>query len=122
MSQLTVTGAFVNKTLLNRRKCRCRRQRRRDDWMARPKVADATKRRSPLPRWTAAGTVLRRSPWRTVQDFRRQRRAGRGCRLPDRRQEFVDWHKAGLMPKEVGAALVGPQYRDALKNSPTAAS
>lgn len=117
MSQLTVTGAFVNKTLFEQAKVPMPSATATwDDWMAAAKkVADATKtpfaaamdrsghRFAPLA--VAYGAKLFDDKGAPVVD------AGYQTAV----KKFVDWHKNGLMPKEVWGGVGGSQYRDAFE-------
>jgi alpha-1,4-digalacturonate transport system substrate-binding protein len=117
MSQLTVTGAFVNKTLFEQAKVAMPGPTATwDDWMeAARKVAVATKtpfamamdrsghRFAPLA--VAYGAKIFDANGRPVVD------AGYETAV----RKFVDWHKAGLMPKEVWGGVGGSQYRDAFE-------
>ena len=117
MSQLTVTGAYVNKTLFEQAKVAMPGPAATwDDWMeAARKVAVATKtpfamamdrsghRFAPLA--VAYGAKIFDANGRPVIDAGYQAAA----------RKFVDWHKAGLMPKEVWGGVGGSQYRDAFE-------
>jgi alpha-1,4-digalacturonate transport system substrate-binding protein len=117
MSQLTVTGAFVNKTLFEQAKVPMPGDKATwDEWMAAAdKVAKATKtpfamamdrtghRFSPLA--VAYGAKILDAQGAPVID------AGYQTAV----KKFVDWHKAGLMPKEVWGGIGGSQYRDAFE-------
>jgi alpha-1,4-digalacturonate transport system substrate-binding protein len=117
MSQLTVTGAFVNKTLFEQAKVAMPGPTATwDEWMeAARKVAVATKtpfamamdrsghRFAPLA--VAYGAKIFDANGRPVVD------AGYETAV----RKFVDWHKAGLMPKEVWGGVGGSQYRDAFE-------
>ena len=117
MSQITVTGAYVNKTLFEQAKVAMPGPTATwDDWMdAAHKVALATKtpfamamdrsghRFAPLA--VAYGAKIFDANGRPVIDAGYQAAA----------RKFVDWHKAGLMPKEVWGGVGGSQYRDAFE-------
>lgn len=117
MSQLTVTGAFVNKTLFEQAKVPMPGPNATwEDWMAAAdKVAKATKvpfamamdrsghRFAPLA--VAYGAKIFDANGVPVVD------AGYQTAV----RKFVDWHKAGLMPKEVWGGVGGSQYRDAFE-------
>jgi alpha-1,4-digalacturonate transport system substrate-binding protein len=117
MSQLTVTGAYVNKTLFEQAKVPMPGDKATwDDWMAAAdKVAKATKvpfamamdrsghRFAPLA--VAYGAKIFDDKGVPVVD------AGYQAAV----KKFVDWHKAGLMPKEVWGGVGGSQYRDAFE-------
>jgi len=117
MSQLTVTGAFVNKTLFEQAKVAVPGPTATwDEWMeAARKVAVATKtpfamamdrsghRFAPLA--VAYGAKIFDASGKPVVD------AGYEAAV----RKFVDWHKAGLMPKEVWGGVGGSQYRDAFE-------
>jgi alpha-1,4-digalacturonate transport system substrate-binding protein len=117
MSQLTVTGAFVNKTLFEQANVTMPPATATwDEWMAAAKkVADATKtpfamaldrsghRFAPLA--VAYGAKIFDSSGKLVIDD--------GYRLAAKK--FIDWHKSGLMPKEVWGGVGGSQYRDAFE-------
>jgi alpha-1,4-digalacturonate transport system substrate-binding protein len=117
MSQLTVTGAYVNKTLFEQAKVPMPGDKASwDDWMAAAdKVAKATKvpfamamdrsghRFAPLA--VAYGAKIFDANGVPVVD------AGYQTAV----KKFVDWHKAGLMPKEVWGGVGGSQYRDAFE-------
>jgi alpha-1,4-digalacturonate transport system substrate-binding protein len=117
MSQLTVTGAFVNKTLFEQAKLALPGSTASwDDWVATAgKVAQATKTPFALamdrsghrfaPLAVAYGSKLFDAGGTPVVD------AGFQTAL----RKFVDWHKAGLMPKEVWGGVGGSQYRDAFE-------
>jgi alpha-1,4-digalacturonate transport system substrate-binding protein len=117
MSQLTVTGAYVNKTLFEQAKVPMPDAKATwDDWMAAAdKVAKATKtpfamamdrsghRFAPLA--VAYGAKLFDDKGAPVID------AGYQTAV----KKFVDWNKNGLMPKEVWGGTGGSQYRDAFE-------
>lgn len=117
MSQLTVTGGFVNKTLFEQAKVPMPPATATwDDWMtAAKKVADATKtpfamamdrsghRFAPLA--VAYGAKIFDSNGKLTLDD--------GYKTSARK--FVDWNKTGLMPKEVWGGVGGSQYRDAFE-------
>lgn len=117
MSQLTVTGAYVNKTLFEQAKVPMPGDKATwDEWMAAAdKVAKATKvpfamamdrsghRFAPLA--VAYGSKLFDAKGVPVVDEGYQTAV----------KKFVDWHKAGLMPKEVWGGVGGSQYRDAFE-------
>lgn len=117
MSQLTVTGGYVNKTLFEQAKVPMPPATATwDDWMAAAKkVADATKtpfamamdrsghRFAPLA--VAYGAKIFDANGVPVVD------AGYKTAV----KKFIDWHKAGLMPKEVWGGVGGSQYRDAFE-------
>lgn len=117
MSQLTVTGAYVNKTLFDQAKVPMPGDKATwDDWMAAAdKVAKATKvpyamamdrsghRFAPLA--VAYGAKIFDANGVPVVD------AGYQAAV----RKFIDWHKAGLMPKEVWGGVGGSQYRDAFE-------
>jgi len=117
MSQLTVTGAYVNKTLFEQAKVPMPGDKATwDEWMAAAdKVAKATKvpfamamdrsghRFAPLA--VAYGAKIFDGNGVPVVD------AGYQTAV----KKFVDWHKAGLMPKEVWGGVGGSQYRDAFE-------
>lgn len=117
MSQLTVTGAYVNKTLFEQAKVPMPGDKATwDDWMAAAdKVAKATKvpfamamdrsghRFAPLA--VAYGAKIFDANGVPVVD------AGYQTAV----KKFIDWHKAGLMPKEVWGGVGGSQYRDAFE-------
>ena len=117
MSQLTVTGAYVNKTLFEQANVPLPGDKATwDQWMAAAdKVAKATKtpfamamdrsghRFAPLA--VAYGAKIFDANGVPVID------AGYQTAV----KKFVDWHKAGLMPKEVWGGVGGSQYRDAFE-------
>jgi len=117
MSQLTVTGGFVNKTLFEQAKVPMPPATATwDDWMtAAKKVADATKtpfamamdrsghRFAPLA--VAYGAKIFDSNGKLTLDD--------GYKTAVKK--FVDWNKTGLMPKEVWGGVGGSQYRDAFE-------
>jgi alpha-1,4-digalacturonate transport system substrate-binding protein len=117
MSQLTVTGAFVNKTLFEQANVPMPAATATwDDWMAAAKkVADATKtpfamaldrsghRFAPLA--VAYGAKIFDASGKLVIDD--------GYKIAAKK--FIDWHKSGLMPKEVWGGVGGSQYRDAFE-------
>jgi alpha-1,4-digalacturonate transport system substrate-binding protein len=117
MSQLTVTGAYVNKTLFDQAKVPMPGDKATwDDWMAAAdKVAKATKtpfamamdrsghRFAPLA--VAYGAKIFDANGVPVVDAGYQAAA----------KKFVGWHQAGLMPKEVWGGTGGSQYRDAFE-------
>jgi alpha-1,4-digalacturonate transport system substrate-binding protein len=117
MSQLTVTGAYVNKTLFEQANVPLPDAKATwDQWMAAAdKVAKATKtpfamamdrsghRFAPLA--VAYGAKIFDAKGVPVVD------AGYQTAV----KKFVDWHKAGLMPKEVWGGVGGSQYRDAFE-------
>jgi alpha-1,4-digalacturonate transport system substrate-binding protein len=114
---LTVTGGFVNKTLFEQAKVPMPGPTATwDDWMAASKkVADATKtpfamamdrtghRFAPLA--VAYGAKIFDAKGVPVIDD--------GYKLAAKK--FVDWNKAGLMPKEVWGGIGGSAYRDAFE-------
>ncbi len=117
MTQLTVTGLFVNRTLFEQAKVPLPGPTATwDDWMeATRKVATATKtpyamamdrsghRFAPLA--VASGAKIFDAKGSPVVDDGYKAAA----------TKFVDWHKAGLMPKEVWGGVGGSQYRDAFE-------
>jgi alpha-1,4-digalacturonate transport system substrate-binding protein len=117
MSQLTVTGSFVNKTLFEQAKVPMPGATATwDEWMAAAsKVATATKtpfamamdrsghRFAPLA--VAYGAKIFDAAGVPVIDD--------GYQVAVRK--FIDWNKTGLMPKEVWGGLGGSQYRDAFE-------
>ena len=117
MSQLTVTGAFVNKSLFEQAKVPIPGPTATwDDWMeAARKVATATKtpyamamdrsghRFAPLA--VAMGAKIFDANGNPVIDAGYKAAAAK----------FVDWNKAGYMPKEVWGGVGGSQYRDAFE-------
>jgi alpha-1,4-digalacturonate transport system substrate-binding protein len=117
MTQLTVTGAFVNKTLFDQAKVPLPGPTATwDDWMeAARKVAQATKvpyamamdrsghRFAPLA--VATGSKIFDAKGVPVVDDGYKAAA----------TKFVDWHKKGLMPKEVWGGVGGSSYRDAFE-------
>jgi alpha-1,4-digalacturonate transport system substrate-binding protein len=117
MTQLTITGMFVNKTLFEQAKVPMPGPTATwDDWMdAAKKVATATK-----------------TPYAMAMDRSGHRFAplavAYGAKIFDKSgtpivddgykaaaTKFVNWHKAGLMPKEVWGGVGGSQYRDAFE-------
>ena len=117
MSQLTVTGAFVNKTLFEQANVPMPGDKATwDEWMAAAdKVAKATKtpfamamdrsghRFAPLA--VAYGAKILDAKGAPVID------AGYQTAV----KKFIDWNKNGLMPKEVWGGIGGSQYRDAFE-------
>jgi alpha-1,4-digalacturonate transport system substrate-binding protein len=117
MSQLTVTGLYVNKTLFDQAKVPMPDAKATwDDWIAAAdKVAKATKvpfamamdrsghRFAPLA--VAYGAKIFDDKGVPVVDAGYQTAA----------KKFVDWNKNGLMPKEVWGGVGGSQYRDAFE-------
>jgi alpha-1,4-digalacturonate transport system substrate-binding protein len=117
MTQLTVTGAFVNKTLFEQAKLPIPGPKTTwDEWAdATRKVAAATKtpfamamdrsghRFAPLA--VAMGAKIFDANGAPVIDD--------GYRAAARK--FVDWHQKGLMPREVWGGVGGSQYRDAFE-------
>ena len=117
MTQLTVTGAFVNKTLFEQAKVPMPGPTATwDDWMeAARKVAVATKtpyamamdrsghRFAPLA--VAMGSKIFDANGNPVVDDGYKNAA----------TKFVNWNKSGLMPKEVWGGIGGSQYRDAFE-------
>jgi alpha-1,4-digalacturonate transport system substrate-binding protein len=117
MSQLTVTGAYVNKTLFEQAKVPMPGDKATwDDWIAAAdKVAKATKvpfamamdrsghRFAPLA--VAYGAKIFDDKGVPVVD------AGYQTAV----RKFIDWNKNGLMPKEVWGGVGGSQYRDAFE-------
>jgi alpha-1,4-digalacturonate transport system substrate-binding protein len=117
MTQLTVTGAFVNKTLFDQAKVPLPGAGTTwDQWAeVTRKVAAATK--------TPFGMAMDRSGHRFAPLA-----VAMGAKIFDAKgvpviddgyaaaaRKFVDWHKAGLMPKEVWGGVGGSQYRDAFE-------
>jgi alpha-1,4-digalacturonate transport system substrate-binding protein len=117
MSQLTVTGAYVNKTLFEQAKVPMPDAKATwDDWMAAAdKVAKATK--------TPFAMAMDRSGHRFAPLA-----VAHGAKLFDDKgapvidagyqtavKKFVEWNKNGLMPKEVWGGTGGSQYRDAFE-------
>ena len=115
MTQLTVTGMFVNKTLFEQAKVAMPAATATwDDWMdAAKKVATATK--------TPYAMALDRSGHRFASLAVASGAKifdGSGTPIIDEGYKaasvkFVNWNKAGLMPKEVWGGVGGSQYRDA---------
>lgn len=117
MSQLTVTGLYVNKTLFEQAKVPLPGDKATwDQWLAAAdKVAKATKtpfamaydrsghRFAPLA--VSYGAKIFDNTGSLVVD------AGYQAAV----KKFVEWHKAGLMPKEVWGGVGGSQYRDAFE-------
>jgi alpha-1,4-digalacturonate transport system substrate-binding protein len=117
MSQLTVTGLYVNKTLFEQAKVPMPGDKATwDDWIAATdKVAKATKvpfamamdrsghRFAPFA--VAHGAKILDDKGAPVID------AGYQTAI----KKFVDWNKAGTMPKEVWGGIGGAQYRDAFE-------
>jgi alpha-1,4-digalacturonate transport system substrate-binding protein len=117
MTQLTVTGMFVNKTLFEQAKVPMPGPTATwDDWMeAAKKVATATKtpyamamdrsghRFAPLA--VASGAKIFDAAGNPIVDEGYKAAA----------TKFVNWNKAGLMPKEVWGGVGGSQYRDAFE-------
>lgn len=117
MSQLTVTGAFVNKTLFEQANMLLPGEKATwDQWMlAADKVAKATKtpfamamdrsghRFAPLA--VAYGAKILDAKGAPVIDVGYQTAV----------KKFVEWNKSGLMPKEVWGGIGGSQYRDAFE-------
>jgi alpha-1,4-digalacturonate transport system substrate-binding protein len=117
MSQLTVTGGYINKTLFEQAKVPMPGANATwDDWAAATaKVAQATKtpfamamdrsghRFAPLA--VAYGAKIFDAKGVPVVDAGYQAAASK----------FIGWHKAGLMPKEVWGGVGGSQYRDAFE-------
>lgn len=115
MSQLTVTGAYVNKTLFEQAKIAMPGPTATwDEWMdAARKVAAATKtpfamamdrsghRFAPLA--VAYGAKIFDASGTPVIDDGYQTAV----------KKFIEWNKNGAMPKEVWGGLGGSQYRDA---------
>jgi alpha-1,4-digalacturonate transport system substrate-binding protein len=117
MTQLTVTGAFVNRTLFEQAKVPLPAAGASwDDWAeATRKVAAATK--------TPFGMAMDRSGHRfaplavaygaKIFDAKGTPVIDDGYRTAVRK--FLDWHRTGLMPKEVWGGVGGSQYRDAFE-------
>jgi alpha-1,4-digalacturonate transport system substrate-binding protein len=117
MTQLTVTGAFVNKTLFEQAKVPMPAAGATwDDWAeATRKVAAATK--------TPFGMAMDRSGHRfaplavaygaKIFDASGTPVIDDGYRTGARK--FLDWNRTGLMPKEVWGGVGGSQYRDAFE-------
>ncbi len=117
MTQLTVTGMFVNKTLFEQAKVPLPGPTATwDDWIeATRKVAQATKtpyamamdrsghRFAPLA--VASGAKIFDASGNPVVDDGYKAAA----------TKFVNWNKSGLMPKEVWGGVGGSQYRDAFE-------
>jgi len=117
MTQLTVTGMFVNKTLFEQAKVPLPSTSATwDEWMeAGKKVATATKtpyamamdrsghRFAPLA--VAMGAKIFDASGKPVIDDGYKAAA----------TKFVNWNKSGLMPKEVWGGVGGSQYRDAFE-------
>lgn len=117
MSQLTVTGAFINKSLFEQAKVPLPGPTATwDDWMeAARKVATATKtpyamamdrsghRFAPLA--VAMGAKIFDANGNPVIDDGYKAAA----------TKFVNWNKAGYMPKEVWGGMGGSAYRDAFE-------
>lgn len=117
MTQLTVTGGFVNKTLFEQAKVPMPAAGASwDDWAeATRKVAAATK--------TPFGMAMDRSGHRFAPLA-----VAYGARIFDANgtpviddgyrtavRKFLDWNRTGLMPKEVWGGVGGSQYRDAFE-------
>jgi alpha-1,4-digalacturonate transport system substrate-binding protein len=115
MTQLTVTGAFVNKTLFEQAKVPLPSLGATwDDWAeATRKVAAATK--------TPFGIAMDRSGHRfaplavaygaKIFDASGKPVIDEGYVVASRK--FLDWNRTGLAPKEVWGGVGGSQYRDA---------
>jgi len=117
MTQLTVTGMFVNKTLFEQAKVPLPGPTATwDEWIeATKKVAAATKtsyamamdrsghRFAPLA--VASGAKIFDASGAPVVDDGYKAAA----------IKFVNWNKTGLMPKEVWGGIGGSQYRDAFE-------
>jgi len=115
MTQLTVTGGFVNKTLFEQAKVPLPGAGATwDDWAdATRKVAAATK--------TPFGMAMDRSGHRfaplavaygaKIFDASGKPVIDEGYVVASRK--FLDWNRTGLMPKEVWGGVGGSQYRDA---------
>ena len=119
MSQLTVTGAFVNKTLFEQAKVPMPGDQGdlgRVGGRERRKVAKATQDAVTRWRWTAAATASRRSRWRygaKIFDAKGAPVIDDGYKTAVKK--FVEWNKDGLMPKEVWGGIGGSAYRDAFE-------
>ena len=117
MSQLTVTGMYVNKTLFEQAKVPMPTATATwDDWMAAgKKVADATK----TPFVAAMDRTGHRFAPLAVAYGSKYFDSNGGPIIDDgfklAANKFVGWHKAGLMPKEVWGGLGGSAYRDAFE-------
>jgi alpha-1,4-digalacturonate transport system substrate-binding protein len=117
MSQLTVTGAYVNKTLFEQAGVPLPGDKATwDQWMAAAdKVAKATK--------TPFAMAMDRSGHRfsaLAVDYGAKILDSNGAPVIDAGyqtavKKFIDWHKSGLMPKEVWGGVGGSQYRDAFE-------
>jgi alpha-1,4-digalacturonate transport system substrate-binding protein len=117
MSQLTVTGAYVNKTLFEQANVPLPGDKATwDQWMAAAdKVAKATK--------TPFAMAMDRSGHRfsaLAVDYGAKILDANGAPVIDAGyqtavKKFIDWNKTGLMPKEVWGGVGGSQYRDAFE-------
>jgi alpha-1,4-digalacturonate transport system substrate-binding protein len=117
MTQLTVTGAFVNKTLFEQAKVPMPGGKATwDEWAeATRKVAAATK--------TPFAMAMDRSGHRfaplavamgaKIFDANGQPVIDDGYRAAVRK--FLDWNRTGVMPKEVWGGIGGSSYRDAFE-------
>jgi alpha-1,4-digalacturonate transport system substrate-binding protein len=117
MSQLTVTGAYVNKTLFEQASVPLPGDKATwDEWMAAAsKVAKATQ--------TPFAMAMDRSGHRfsvLAVDYGAKILDAKGVPVIDAGyqtavKKFIDWNKSGLMPKEVWGGVGGSQYRDAFE-------
>ena len=117
MSQLTVTGMYVNKTLFEQAKVPMPGATATwDEWIATgKKVADATK--TPFA-MAMDRTGHRFAPLAVAYGSKYFDASGNpiiddGFKIAAKK--FVDWNKAGLVPKEVWGGLGGSAYRDAFE-------
>ena len=117
MSQLTVTGAYVNKTLFEQAKVPMPGPTATwDDWMAASKKeADATKTpfAAAMDRTGHRFAPLAVAYGAKIFDAKGVPVIDDGYKLAA--TKFVGWHKSGLMPKEVWGGLGGSAYRDAFE-------
>jgi alpha-1,4-digalacturonate transport system substrate-binding protein len=117
MSQLTVTGLYVNKTLFEQANVPLPGDKATwDQWMAAAdKVAKATKVNHAM---AMDRSGHRFAPFAVSQGAKLFDAAGApviDAGYQTAVKKFVDWHKAGQMPKEVWGGVGGSQYRDAFE-------
>ena len=117
MSQLTVTGPFVNKTLFEQAKVPLPGPKATwDEWVTATKaVAKATQTQSAMA-WDRSGHRFAGpaiSYGAAIVDSRGELVVDAGYKTAV--QKFVGWHKDGTMPREVWGGTGGSAYRDAFE-------
>lgn len=118
MSQLTVTGPFVNKTLFEQANVPLPGPKATwDDWVAATRaVAKATQTPAAMA-WDRSGHRFAGpaiSYGAAIFDAKGELTVDAGYKTTA--QKFVGWHKDGTMPREVWGGSGGSTYRDAFED------